>query len=416
MSDFLALLRERDLLADHTDGLAQRLAEGRPVAGYIGFDPTADSLHVGHLTSIRMLLLLARAGGRPIAVVGGATGSVGDPSGRSASRPLLDDAALDANRAAIGAQLSRLLGDAVEMRDNRDWLGEVRLLDFLREVGTHALISEMSARDSVAARAEHGVTFTEFAYSLLQAADFLHLHRAEGVEVQMGGSDQWGNITAGTDLIRRREGAAPSGLPRAFGAVSPLLLTPSGEKMGKTAGGAVFLDPLRTSPFAFFQFWLNTPDASSGTLLRRLTDIGIPEIERLLDAQAASPGARIPQRAIARALTAWVHGEDEADRQERIAAVLFSGADPDPAHLPELASHVGGFTVDDATAASGALAVAEASGLFRSRSEIRSLIKNAGLVVSGERVSDPAQPVAVLSGWVWVRAGRSRFAAGRVGG
>ena len=252
-------LRWRGILEETTPGLADRLATGRPIAGYIGFDPSADSLHVGHLVPIFGLLRLQRFGGRPVAVMGGGTGMIGDPSGRSAERNLLDHATLAANLAAIRGQLERFLdftpgSQGAVMVNNLDWLGEWSLIDFLRDVGKHFTVPYMLAKDSVQTRLERGLSFTEFSYMLLQAEDFAHLHRTMRVELQMGGADQWGNITAGLELIRRTNAAEGAGDDQepAHGLAYKLLLSPSGSKFGKSeTGESVWLDSARTSPYAF---------------------------------------------------------------------------------------------------------------------------------------------------------------------
>src|SRR5690242_8303400 len=262
------------MLHGTTPGLAERLATGRPIAGYNGFDPSAPALHVGHLVPIMGLLHFQRHGGRPVALVGGATGMIGDPSGTSAERNLLDRDTLAANLAAIRVQLERFLdfspGPAQALVvNNLDWLGEFSMLDFLRDVGKHFTIPYMLAKDSVQTRLERGLSYTEFSYMLLQAADFRHLFRTHGVELQMGGADQWGNITAGLELIRRQaamsgDSASPpdsDGSEPAFALAYPLLLNPSGTKFGKSAGGdTVWLHESQTSPYAFYQHWLNSDD------------------------------------------------------------------------------------------------------------------------------------------------------------
>ena len=276
----------RGILHATTPGLPARLASGEPISGYIGFDPTANSLHVGHLVPIFGLLRLQRHGGRPIAVVGGGTGMIGDPSGRSSERNLLDRETLEVNLAAIRAQLERFLdfspgAGAAQMVNNLDWLGSLSLIDFLRDTGKHFTIPYMLAKESVQVRLERGLSFTEFSYMLLQAYDFAHLHRELGVELQMGGADQWGNITAGLELIRRSSGAGEESHP-AHGLAYNLLLSPSGTKFGKSdTGDSVWLDPKRTTPYAFYQYWLNTDDRDVGTYLRWFTELGREEIEAL---------------------------------------------------------------------------------------------------------------------------------------
>ncbi|HWH23365.1 MAG TPA: tyrosine--tRNA ligase, partial [Candidatus Limnocylindria bacterium] len=280
--DFLAELSWRGLVAHESDGLRGRLAGG-PISAYIGFDASARSLHVGNLLQVFMLSHLQRAGGTPYVIIGGGTGMIGDPSGKSSERSLLDDEAIAANSAAIRAQLERFLDfgggpTAARMVDNRDWLAGWPMLDFLRDVGKHFTVSYMLDKESVQQRLPTGMSFTEFAYMTIQAADFLHLYREHGVELQMGGADQWGNITAGLELIRRVVGRPEGEEPPAFGLCSPLLLTRSGVKMGKSERGAVFLDPALTSPHEFYQYWLNDQDELAVQHLRWLTLMDADEV------------------------------------------------------------------------------------------------------------------------------------------
>jgi tyrosyl-tRNA synthetase len=421
-TDLLAELEWRGILHATTPGLADRLATGRPIAGYIGFDPSADSLHVGHLVPIFGLLRLQRAGGRPIAVVGGGTGMIGDPSGRSAERNLLDRATLETNLVAIRGQLERFLdftsgsGGAL-MVNNLDWLGELSLIDFLRDIGKHFTVPYMLAKDSVQVRLEHGLSFTEFSYMLLQAYDFWHLHRTMGVELQMGGADQWGNITAGLELIRRTSGVGEEAAEQpAHGLAYKLLLSPSGSKFGKSESGeSIWLDPKRTTPFAFYQYWLNTDDRDVGTYLRWFTELGRDEVEALEREGADRPEARGAQRALARDITARTHGEAVAAQAEADSEDLFSNAPlADPSVLQSLFDSTGGFTFTEATRAAGAAALLADAGLVVSRGEARRLIAGGGVTIDGTRVSDPAYVPELIAGeWLDVRIGKRRRAIGR---
>ena len=299
-------------------------------------DPSGPSLHVGHLVPIFGLLHLQRHGGRPVLLVGGATGMIGDPSGTSAERNLLDR---DDDRArtwpAIRAQLERFLdfepgSGAATLVNNLDWLGGITLLDFLRDVGKHFTVPYMLAKDSVSARLDAGLSYTEFSYMLLQAADFQHLYRTMGVELQVGGADQWGNITAGLELIRRTAAGPTGEAAEAFALSYPLLLDPSGAKFGKTSvGTSVWLDPARTSPYAFYQFLVDRPDTEVGKLLRLFTIMDRAEIEALEAEQAAHPESRPAQRALALDLTTRVHGVAETERAVRVSQAVF-GEEPDP--------------------------------------------------------------------------------------
>jgi tyrosyl-tRNA synthetase len=421
-------LRWRGLFHDATPGLAGRLATGRPLAVYNGFDPSGPSLHVGHLVPVMALVHLQRRGGRPVLLVGGATGMIGDPSGTSAERNLLDRATLDANAAAVRGQLERFLDfsgpGGAAMVNNLDWLGEVSMLDFLRDVGKHFTVPYMLGKDSVQGRLAAGLSYTEFSYMLLQAADFRHLYRTLGVEAQMGGADQWGNITAGLELIRRSEGAgagsvegATEGQELAHALALTLLLDSSGAKFGKTAAGtSVWLDPQRTSPYAFYQYWLDREDAEVGRLLRFFTLLDRPEIEELEAEQARRPEGRPAQRALARDLTARVHGENVADAAIRASEATFS-PEPvrDPAVLATLHEAVDGFTFRDADVRGGALAFAVATGTFASNGEARRTIVQGGLSINDERVAGPDSPVPtpIAGEWLVVRVGKKRLRVGR---
>src|SRR6202167_6145623 len=304
-------LKWRGLYADCTDAeaLAKRLASG-PAALYCGFDPSGDSLHVGSLVGQLTLRRFQLSGHRPIALAGGATGMIGDPSGQSAERNLLSREQLDRNLASIKAQLSRILdfdskSNPARMVDNASWTQGIGYLDFLRDVGKHFSVNMMVAKESVRARmeGEGGISYTEFSYMLLQAHDFYHLRKAHDCELQIGGSDQWGNITAGTDLIRRKLGVS------AWGLTFPLITKADGTKFGKTESGAVWLDPRKTSPYRFYQFFINTEDSMVPDYLRKSTFLGPDEIAALEAAHGSNPGAREAHRVLAREITSIVHGK-----------------------------------------------------------------------------------------------------------
>jgi tyrosyl-tRNA synthetase len=413
-------LRWRGMLQEHTPGLPERLASGRPISGYNGFDPSGPWLHIGNLVPIFGLLHLQRAGGQPVVLVGGATGMIGDPSGRSSERTLLDADQLGANAASIRGQLERFLdfepgSHGAVMVDNLDWLGGVSMLDFLRDVGKHFTVPYMLAKDSVQARLERGLSFTEFSYMLLQAADFLHLHRSRGVDLQMGGADQWGNITAGLELIRRVEGA-DKGEP-AFALCYPLLTNPSGEKFGKTADGtSVWLDAEGTSPYAFYQYWLNAPDADVGQHLRFFTLFSAAEVADLETQQAARPELRVAQRAVAFDLTARVHGESAARHAVAVSEAVFS-REPirDPAILATLHRDADGFTIIG-TGDRVLDAFLVESGTMPSRSEARRMIAGGAISVNGERLTDPGArvPTPIDGEWWLVAVGKRRRRVGRL--
>ena len=382
MTDLLQVLSERGFVQDATPGLDQRLRQG-PITAYVGFDPTSDSLHVGNLVPVMGLAWLQRLGGTPILLVGGGTGMVGDPSGKRAERPIMTVAQIDANGEAIRRQLARFLSfegvGAARMRDNADWLRQLPLMEFLRDVGKHFTVSYMVQKESVKSRLETGISFTEFSYMLVQAYDFWHLFRAEHCELQMGGSDQWGNITAGIELISRREQRPAHGL------VFPLLTTASGGKFGKTEEGNVWLDPAKTGVHAFRQFWFNTDDRDVERYLKFFTFLPLSEISDLMDAQRAEPGKRPAQRRLAMELTTLVHGSDAAKDAQDAAQALFSGevsvrlAEGVPTHRISRAEFDAGIRIVDALVL---------VGLASSKSEARRGIQGRGYYLNNEPITD----------------------------
>ncbi len=335
-SGLLDDLDRRGLVHEVTDraALAARLAAG-PLSLYYGCDPTAPSLHVGNLVGLLLLRRFQDAGHRPVALAGGATGMVGDPSGRSEERNLLDEATLSANVAAIKEQMGAIVdldGEGARLVDNREWTAELTLLEFLRDVGKHATVNQMTARESVRARmaSEQGISFTEFTYMLLQANDYRWLHEHLGVELQVGGSDQWGNMLSGVDLVRRVRGATVHALSW------PLLLAADGSKLGKTTGARVWLDPSLTSPYAFYQHWINIDDDELPRMLAQFTLLPMREVDAVVAAHRAEPGRRDGQRVLAQAVTSLVHGADAARAAEEASEVLFGG-DPTTASASALA-------------------------------------------------------------------------------
>ena len=384
MQTLLDALVSRNLVHDQTPGLGARLAQG-PITGYVGFDPTADSLHVGHLLAVMSLAWLQRCGGTPIIVVGGGTGMVGDPSGKRSERPVLSVEEIDRNVAAIRAQLERFVSfegaNAARVRNNADWLRAIGLMEFLRDVGKHFTVNYMLAKDSVKGRMESGISFTEFSYQLIQAYDFWHLFRTERCELQMGGSDQWGNITAGAELVSRKDGEGVHGL------TFPLLTTAAGTKFGKTEGGAVWLDPARTSPYKFFQFWLNSDDRDVERLLKFFTFLSLEEIAALLEEQARDPGKRPAQRRLAEDVTARVHGAGVTRSVIEASRLLFGGTDlraAGPDVLGVLAGEIPSAVVTPAEL--GSLTAADLLvrvGLAASKSEVRRGVQGRGFSVNG---------------------------------
>ena len=403
----------RGLVHQVTDAALWDRFEQRRVTAYIGFDPTADSLHVGHLQQICTLRRLQQAGHRPIALVGGGTGMIGDPSFKSDERVLLSPDTLAANREALHAQLGRFLDfgdDAGVLADNAEWLASTGVLEFLRDVGKHFSVNEMVRKDSVRSRLEgreQGLSFTEFSYMLLQAWDFVALHDRYGCELQLGGSDQWGNITEGVELLRRLRQV------QGFGLTSPLVTKADGGKFGKTESGTVWLDAARTSPYQFFQFWLATVDAEVGSYLRRFTFLDHERIEELDAATATAPGRREAQRALARAMTTLVHGAAEAEGAERAADALFSEdiAALAPALLASALADAPTTPVAADALAAG-LPVVQAlvdSGLAASRGAARRDLAQGAVSVNNRRVDGETDlgPADALHGrYVVLRRGR----------
>jgi tyrosyl-tRNA synthetase len=399
-TDLFADLQWRGLIHQTTDDarLGAWLAD-RPRTVYVGFDPTADSLHVGSLTGLVVLRRFQQAGHRPIAVVGGATGMIGDPSGKSAERNLLSKEQLAANIAGMAAQMRRFLdfdsGAAPALLvNNFDWTAPWSYLEFLRDIGKNFPVNVMLTKDSVKSRlgrgdegdASAGMSYTEFSYMLLQAYDFVHLHDAHDCELQAGGSDQWGNITAGIDLGRRMRGA------QLYGITWPLLTKSDGSKMGKTESGAVWLSAERTSPYAFYQYWINVDDADAGTCLRRLTELTREEIEALDAARIAEPAKRESQRRLAEELTRLVHGEAGLDSARR-ATDIFFGAEVrelSDAELGQIFADVPSKQLPAATLTAG-MPILDAlceAGLAASKGEARRTVSQGGAYVNNRRVDD----------------------------
>ena len=408
----LADLEARGLIHDHTDRRElTALLDDPPAVLYLGIDPTADSLHLGHLVGVLVLRRFQEAGHRPLALVGGATGMVGDPSGRSEERTLLDAETLAANRAGIRAQLEGLLDfegpAAARLVDNLDWLGGITLLEFLRDVGKHATVNQMAAKDSIRRRmdGEGGISFTEFSYMLLQAFDFWWQFEKFGCRLQVGGSDQWGNITAGIDLVRRRSGGSAHGL------TWPLMTRSDGAKFGKTAEGAVWLDPERTLPYELHQYLLNVDDRDAAPLLRRLTMIPTEEISEIAAAHQAEPHRRLAQRVLADSVCELVHGAEALGRVRLAAETLFGSAPISAPGLDALRGIVPETAVEPAALATDEPVVDAlvSSGLCSSRGEARRAIDQGGIRVNGDRVASGRGPVGLIGGrYALIQRGRQQ--------
>jgi tyrosyl-tRNA synthetase len=389
-------LQWRGLYADCTDlpGLTRRLGEGG-ITLYCGFDPTADSLHVGHLVPLLALARFQRFGHHPIAVAGGATGSIGDPSGKSAERTLLTKEHIAANVASVKPQLSRFLdfacaGNPARLLDNADWTAGLSYLDFLREVGKHFTVNVMVAKESVRARMEDretGISYTEFSYMLLQAFDFLHLHQSLGCELQIGGSDQWGNVTMGIDLIRKKRGG------HAFGLTLPLITKSDGTKFGKTEEGAIWLDAGRTSVYRFYQFWINSDDRDVIRYLKYFTFLSRERIEELEQVHTTDPGQREAHRALALAVTTLIHGRDGAEEAMRASQILFGGdlEGIRESTFNEIVGEVPACSLPSARLAGDGIPLVDLlveSGLCPSRGQARKDVQGGGIYLNNERQSD----------------------------
>ena len=415
-------LRWRGMLADCTDldALTQRIARG-PITLYAGFDPTADSLHVGNLVPLFALRRFQMHGHHPIALAGGSTGMIGDPSGKSEERNLLTPEQLARNLEGIRPQLAKFLDFEVKSNparlvNNVDWTAPVGVLDFLRDVGKHVSVNAMAAKDSVRTRIETretGISYAEFSYMLLQGFDFYHLRKTCGCELQIGATDQWGNITVGTELTRKKLGATVWGL------VFPLLTKSDGTKYGKTAEGAVWLDPKRTSRYRFYQFFVNADDAEVGTLLRALTFLSRPEIEALEAAQQANPGARPAQKALARELTLLVHGAEGLDAATRASEILFGGslAGMSEEVFREAVGEVPTRDLEIARLATPGVAISDVlvqAGLASSKGQARRDIEGGGVYLNNERVGDAARSVTrsdlLFGRFLLLRKGKRTYA------
>ncbi|MBD3240890.1 MAG: tyrosine--tRNA ligase [Chitinivibrionales bacterium] len=396
--DFLEELRWRGMIHDCTPGTEERLRKGT-VTGYAGFDPTAQSLQIGNLVPIMMLVHLQRAGHKPLALVGGATGLIGDPSGKSAERNLMTVEEVRENAERFRAQLEHFLDfgsgpSAAEIVNNYDWFAEIRFLDFLRDVGKHLTIGYMLAKESVQQRLEAGISFTEFSYQLLQAYDFYWLYSKRKCELQVGGSDQWGNITSGTELVRRKAGG------EAFALTCPLITKADGTKFGKSAAGErIFLDPKLTSPYRFYQFWLNSTDDDAGRYLRVFTLLPREQVESLEQEHAAAPHTRVLQKALARDMCVRVHSEQAYQRAVQASEILFGGGTAEAlTSLPEedlLAALEGvpRFSVSRDELSNGVNVVelmAAKTDVCSSKGEARRLLKGGGVSINKARVTDEA--------------------------
>jgi tyrosyl-tRNA synthetase len=419
--NFVEELRWRGLIHDIMPGTGEMLQEGMGSA-YIGFDPSSDSLHIGNLVGIIILKHFQLCGHKPYALVGGATGMIGDPSGKSEERNLLDEKTLRYNQECIKKQLSHFLdfeGDTPNraiMVNNYDWMKEFSFLDFIRDVGKHITVNYMTAKDSVKKRLDTGMSFTEFSYQLVQGYDFLHLYQHNGVKLQMGGSDQWGNITTGTELIRRKTGG------EAFALTSPLITKADGGKFGKTEAGTIWLDQEKTSPYHFYQFWLNVADADAVNYIRIFTFLGREEIEELIARHQEAPHERMLQRRLAEEVTRMVHSEEALNMAQEASQILFgkgtheSLAALDERTLLAVFEGVPQFDIDRKLLNGGISLidlVAVHTPVFPSKGEARRTLQGGGLSLNKEKLADPEALVTadnlIRDRFILVQKGKKQY-------
>ncbi len=401
MSSFIEELTWRGMIHQMMPGTEEQLAKEMTTA-YLGIDPTADSLHIGHLVGVMMLKHLQRSGHKPIALVGGATGMIGDPSMKSQERKLLDEETLRHNQEAIKKQLAKFLDfdsdapNAAELVNNYDWMKNYSFLEFIRDIGKHITVNYMMAKDSVKKRlagdSQQGMSFTEFSYQLVQGTDFLTLYREKNCRLQLGGSDQWGNITTGTELIRRTLGG------EAFALTCPLITKADGGKFGKTESGNVWLDPRYTSPYKFYQFWLNVSDSDAEKYIKIFTELSREEIEALVAEQQEDPGKRPLQRRLAKEITTMVHSAEEYDKAVEASQILFNPKAADALHtideatLLDIMDGVPRFEVSMSDIENGTPLIdllTEKAAVFPSKGEMRKMTQGGGLSVNKEKVADP---------------------------
>lgn len=399
--DFIEELTWRGMIHQMMPGTEEQLKKEMTTA-YLGIDPTADSLHIGHLVGVMMLKHFQRSGHKPLALVGGATGMIGDPSWKSQERKLLDEETLRHNQEAIKHQLAKFLDfdsdapNAAEMVNNYDWMKDFSFLRFIRDVGKHITVNYMMAKDSVKKRLggenQQGMSFTEFSYQLIQGYDFLHLNQEKNCKLQLGGSDQWGNITTGTELIRRVNGG------EAYALTCPLITKADGGKFGKTESGSVWLDPKRTSPYKFYQFWLNVTDADAEKYIKIFTELSREEIEELVEQQKQDPGQRPLQKRLAKEITVMVHSEADYEAAVEASQILFSNKAKEILHkidedtLLAVMEGVPRFEVERADIESGiklADLLTEKANVFTSKGEMRKMVQGGGLSINKEKVTDP---------------------------
>ena len=425
MSNFIKELQWRGMVHDMMPGLEEVL-EKEMVSGYVGIDPTADSLHIGHLVSVMMLKHLQVAGHKPLVLVGGATGMIGDPSGKSEERNLLDEKTLRHNENAIKNQLARFLDfndgtkNNAELVNNYDWMKDFSFLDFIRDIGKHITVNYMMSKESVkqriGAESKVGMSFTEFTYQLVQGTDFLELYKSYNCKLQMGGADQWGNITTGTELIRRKTGG------QAFAVTCPLITKADGKKFGKTETGNIWLDPEKTSPYTFYQFWLNVSDEDAEKYAKIFTLLGEEEIKTLVEKHAEEPHLRQLQKVLAKEVTIMVHSEQDYEMAIEASNILFGKATADSlSKLDEktflaVFDGVPTFEIEKAKIEAGINIVdllAEETAVFASKGELRRLMKDNGLSINKEKLNDADATISadkiINNKYILVQKGKKKY-------
>lgn len=418
--DFISELRWRGMIHDMMPGTEEQLRK-EPTTGYIGFDPTADSLHIGNLVPILLLMHFQRAGHKPIALVGGATGMVGDPSGKSEERKFLDEETLRYNLSCQKKQLEKFLDfttriNPAEIVNNYDWFKDMGFLQFLREAGKYITVNYMMAKDSVKKRLETGISFTEFSYQLVQGYDFYWLYRNKNCKLQMGGSDQWGNIVTGTELIRRKDGG------EAYALTTPLLTRSDGSKFGKSEGGNVWLDPGKTSPYKFYQYWLNLSDEDAEKYIKVFTFLSQEEIAALTEEHKKAPETRLLQKTIAREVTTLVHSRSDYQTAAEASEILFGKGTTDV--LNKLSENdflsvfegVPTYEIDSQLVHKGTPAIVlltEHAPVFPSKGEMRRLVQNGGLSINKQKWTQPDAPIAasflIREKYILVQKGKKNY-------
>ena len=410
--DILEDLKWRGAINQQTDaeGLAKYLEEHDDLALYCGTDPTGDSLHIGHLIPFMILKRFQLAGYHPVIVIGGGTGTIGDPSGRSTERVLLDAEKLHQNEIALTKQMEKLFGtDNFEIVNNAEWLDKLSLIDFLRDYGKHFQVNNMINKDVVASRLENGISFTEFSYQILQAIDFYQLNKNHGVQMQIGGSDQWGNITAGIDLIHKLMGSDRE----AFGLTIPLMLKADGTKFGKSAGGAIWLDPEKTSPYEFYQFWINQDDRDVVKYLKYFTFLSHEEIDELAEQVKTEPWKRTAQKTLAKEVTKFVHGEEGLAEAEMITDSLFTGNVKDLTVTQIEQGLKSAPTAESGSAAKNIVDFLVDTKIESSKRQAREDVENGAIYINGDReqsVDFEVDPAKAFDGkYVIVRKGKRKY-------